>query len=66
MSDHPFEETDAGNYRICQPADGMIPDEMTVVLDGTAYRLQQYVGKDSASKVQPDVLVYEFLTTEER
>lgn len=65
MQDVPFEQTESGNYRILPPSDGMEPDQIDVTVDGTVYRLSGYVGKDASSNILPDVLVYEFCTTEE-
>jgi hypothetical protein len=56
----PFEVTDAGYYRVIQPLWGVEPESMSVTIDGTQYRLSGYIGKDTQSKVRPDVLVYEF------
>lgn len=63
MSDvsHPFEETDAGNYRVIEPLDGAEPESLCVTLHGTTYRLHGYLGRDIRSKVRAAVLVYENL-----
>jgi hypothetical protein len=55
---NPFQQTDNGNYRVVQPADGMTPDEMSVTVGNRRYHLYDYAGKDHESRIAPDVLVY--------
>jgi len=61
VSHHPFDETDAGKYRVVEPLDGATPNEISLTFGETTYTLSGYVGKDIQSKVRADVLVYDQL-----
>ena len=62
VDDTPFEQTTDGNYPVVAPAEDMVPENITLTVDGVTYCLDGYVGKDITSSVHPDVLVYRTCT----
>jgi len=64
-SHHPFDETDAENYRVVEPLDGATPNEITLTFGERTFTLSGYLGKDIQSKVRADVLVYERLEVDD-
>lgn len=60
MTEEPFETNDDGQYLITAPFQNTVPDEITIALDGTSYRLYGFAGKDITSTQYPDVLAYKY------
>ena len=49
---------DSGLYRVVEPVEGLEPEEVSFVIDGTRYTYHDYVGKEYSSRVIPEVLCY--------
>jgi hypothetical protein len=58
----PFETNDCGQYLVLEPAEGMRPDSIQLEFHDVTYELRDFVGRETESRVHPDVLAYDECT----
>jgi hypothetical protein len=54
----PFERDESGFYHVTQPMDELTPESVSVTIDGTTYRFEDFQGRVSRSRIYPEVLAY--------
>ena len=60
-TEHPFETTEDGYYIVSTPLKGATPDRLSITIEGTEYRLSEYMGTLSKSQFLPNTICYRSL-----
>ena len=60
-TEHPFETTEDGYYIVSTPLKGTTPDRVSITIEGTEYRLSEYMGTLSKSQFLPNTICYRSL-----
>ena len=63
-AEHPFETTEDRYYIVSTPLKGTTPDRVSITIEGTKYRLSEYMGTLSKSQFLPNTICYRSLEVE--